>query len=147
MKTRILLVDDEVEFIANLSDRLKLRDYDVTLAYRGEEAIETVKKYLYDVVILDVSMPGIDGIDALKEIKAIRPLTEVIMLTGHATVEAAIEGMKRGAFDFLMKPAEIEELTAKIDKAAQRKSDQEERIRMAKANLYAASPRSALTDK
>lgn len=147
MKTRVLLVDDEAEFVEQLSERLKLRNYDVTAAYSGEEAIDKIKQFLYDVVILDVSMPGMDGIEALKSIKKARPLTEVIMLTGHATVESAIEGMKLGAFDFLLKPTETEDLTDKINKARERKSEQEERIRMAKANRYATSPRSALDDE
>ncbi len=147
MKIRVLLVDDEQEFVEQLSERLKLRDYDVTAVYSGEEAVEKIRQYLFDVVILDVSMPGMDGIETLKNIKSIRPLTEVIMLTGHATVESAIEGMRLGAFDYLMKPTEIEKLTEKIDNAHQRKAEQDERIRMAKAQRYAISPRSALDDK
>ena len=147
MKIRVLLVDDEKEFVEQLSERLKLRNYDVTPAYSGEEAVEKVRQYLYDVVILDVSMPGMDGTEALKHIKSIRPLTEAIMLTGHATVESAIEGMKLGAFDYLMKPMETEILTEKINNAHQRKAEHEERIRTAKAERYATSPRSALDDK
>jgi DNA-binding NtrC family response regulator len=82
-------------------------------------------------VVLDVLMPGLSGIDTLGMMKKIRPLTEIIMLTGHATVETAIEGMKLGAFDYLMKPTEIDELVAKITKAQQRKAEQEERIQKA----------------
>lgn len=147
MKTRLLLVDDEKEFVDKLAKRLKHRDYDVTLAYSGEEALEKVRQFLYDVIILDILMPGMDGIETLKNIKPIRPLAEVIMLTGHATVETAIEGMKLGAFDYLMKPTEIDELTEKINNAYQRKAEQEERIRMAKAQRYSTSPRSALDDQ
>ncbi|MGM0453347.1 MAG: response regulator [Thermodesulfobacteriota bacterium] len=147
MKTRVLLVDDEEQFIEQLSERLKLRNYDVTACYSGEEAVEKLSHYLFDVVILDVAMPGLDGIEALRRIKSVRPLTEVIMLTGHATVESAIEGMKLGAFDYLMKPSETEALTQKIDSAKQRKTEQEERIRTAKAERYATSPWSALDDK
>ena len=90
-----------------------------------------MKKKLFDVVILDVLMPGLSGIDTLRGIKKVRPLTEVIMLTGHATVETAIEGMKLGAFDYLMKPTEIEDLVGKITQAYQRKAEQEGRIRQA----------------
>lgn len=144
MKTRLLLVDDEEQFVNQLADRLRLRDYDVTTVFNGEAAIEKVKQYLFDVVILDVSMPGIDGIKTLSEIKLLKPLTEVIMLTGHATVESAIEGMKLGAFDFLMKPCETEDLLAKIEKAYERKAEQDERIRAAKINQFISSPRSAL---
>ncbi len=84
-----------------------------------------------DVVVLAVLMPGKSGIDTLREMKQLKPLTEVIMLTGHATVETAIEGMKLGAYDYLLKPTEIAELVEKISKAHGRKADQEERIRQA----------------
>jgi DNA-binding NtrC family response regulator len=147
MKTRVLLVDDEKEFVDQLSERLKHRDYDVTTVYSGQEALDKTRQFLYDVIVLDILMPEMDGIEALKNIKTIRPLAEVIMLTGHATVETAIEGMKLGAFDYLMKPTEIETLTEKINNAYQRKAEQEERIRMAKAQRYSASPRSVLDDK
>ena len=147
MKTRVLLVDDEEQFVEQLSERLKIREYDVSACYSGEEAVEQIKQYLYDVVILDVAMPGMDGNEVLKHIKEQRPLTEVIMLTGHATVESAISGMKLGAFDYLMKPCDTEELTRKIDNAYQRKAEQEERIRTAKAEQYQTSPWSALGDK
>ncbi|MFP4158778.1 MAG: sigma-54-dependent transcriptional regulator [Desulfobacterales bacterium] len=147
MKTRILLVDDEKDFVEQLSERLRIRDYDVTVCHSGEEAVENIRQYLYDVVILDVSMPGMDGNEALRSIKQHRPLTEVIMLTGHATVESAIDGMKQGAFDYLMKPCKTEELVEKINNARQRKSEQEERIQAAKAQRYTTSPWSALEDK
>ena len=146
MKIRVLLVDDEEQFVEQLSERLKIRNYDVSSCFSGQEAVDNIGKYLYDVVILDVAMPGIDGIEALKQIKKRRPLTEVIMLTGHATVESAIEGMKLGAFDYLMKPCDTDELTRKIDSAHQRKAEQEERIRTAKAEQYSTSPWSALTN-
>ena len=144
MKIRILLVDDEASFVEQLAERLKLRDYDVTTCLSGEEAIGKIKKLNFDVVILDVAMPGIDGNEALRQIKSIKPLIEVIMLTGHATVESAIEGMKLGAFDYLMKPCETDDLIDKINNAHERKAAQEERIRTAKAEKYFTSPRSAL---
>jgi DNA-binding NtrC family response regulator len=147
MKIRVLLVDDEAEFLEQLSERLKLRDYDVSTCMSGEEAVEKIKAFNFDVVILDVAMPGIDGTEALRQIKSIKPLTEVIMLTGHATVESAIEGMKLGAFDYLMKPTETDDLLEKINKAHERKSAQDERIRSAKAEKYFTSPRSALKNK
>ena len=87
MKIRVLVVDDEEQFVETLAERLTLRDYDVTTSLSGEDGIEKVKGYNFDVVILDVLMPGVDGIEALREIKKIKPLTQVIMLTGHATVE------------------------------------------------------------
>jgi DNA-binding NtrC family response regulator len=144
MKIRILLVDDEKEFVETLSERMTLRDYDVTTSFSGDDALDKIKQFNYDVVILDVAMPGIDGLDALVEIKKLKPLTEVIMLTGHGTVETAIEGMKRGAYDFLMKPCETEDLDAKIKKAHTRKAEHEERIRAAKVSDIVSSPRSVL---
>jgi DNA-binding NtrC family response regulator len=146
MKTRVLLVDDEEQFAQALSERLALRDYDIATSLSGENALEKIKQYNYDVVILDVAMPGVDGIQVLREIKNRKPLTEVIMLTGHATVESAIEGMKRGAFDFLIKPCKIEELDFKIKKAFARKDEHEERIRAAKVSDIISSPRSVLKD-
>src|SRR6056297_2061768 len=142
MKIRVLVVDDEEQFVQQLAERLRLREYDVTTAFNGEEALDTIKHYIFDVVILDVAMPGIDGIETLRGIKKIKPLTEVIMLTGHATVESAIEGMKLGAFDYLLKPTSTDSLTDKVNKAHARKADQEERIRQAKANELFTSPRS-----
>ena len=147
MKTRILLVDDEEQFVQALSERLTLRGYDVTTSLSGEDALEKLKQYNYEVVILDVAMPGLDGVATLREIKKFKPLTEVIMLTGHATVETAIEGMKLGAADYLVKPCDTEELMAKINKAHQRKAGQEERIREAKVKDIISSPRSVLKKK
>jgi DNA-binding NtrC family response regulator len=146
MKSRLLLVDDEEQFVEALSERLSMRDYDVTTSLTGEDAIEKIKNYNFDVVILDVRLPGIGGADVLREIKNLKPLTEVIMLTGHGTVEMAIEGMKLGAFDFMMKPCETEDLTAKIDQAHDRKAEQEDRIRAAKLSVIASSQRSVLND-
>jgi DNA-binding response OmpR family regulator len=129
MKARILIVDDEKDFTESLAERLSLRDYGVNTASSGEEALEKIKAYNLDVVILDLQMPGLDGIETLREIKEIKPLTEVIMLTAHATVETAIKGLQLGAVDYLMKPCDSEELVAKIDMGYERKADQEERIR------------------
>jgi DNA-binding NtrC family response regulator len=146
MKSRLLLVDDEEQLVETLSERLSMRDYDVTTSLTGENAIEKIKNFNFDVVILDVRLPGIEGTEVLREIKSLKPLTEVIMLTGHGTVEMAIEGMKLGAFDFMMKPCETDDLTAKIDKAHDRKADQEDRIRTAKISHSASSPMSVLDD-
>ena len=147
MKIRVLLVDDEEQFVQTLAERLEMRDYDVTTSFSGEDALEKVKGYNFDVIILDVLMPGVDGVETLGEIKKIKPLTEVIMLTGHATVETAIEGMKLGAYDYLIKPCETEELVTKINKARERKAEQEERIREAKVRQFETSPLSVLQDK
>jgi DNA-binding NtrC family response regulator len=146
MKPRILIVDDEKDFTESLAERLALRDYDVSTSFSGEEALEKLKAYNLDVVILDVQMPGLDGIETLREIKRIKPLTEVIMLTAHATVETAIKGMQLGALDYLLKPCDNEELVSKIERGYERKADQEERIRAAKVADIMSSPRSVLKE-
>jgi len=128
---KVLVVDDEEEFVDALSQRLEVRGFTVLTAFNGDDALKTVREKPVDVVILDVLMPGKDGIQTLTEIKQLKPLVEVIMLTGHATVQTGIEGMKQGAFDYLLKPTDTEDLVAKINKANGRKSDHEERIRQA----------------
>ncbi len=129
MKPRLLLVDDEEMYVEYLSKRLINRGYDVTKCLTGEEALRKIRDGDFDVIILDVLLPGIDGIETLREINKYKPLCEVIMLTGHASLESGIEGMKLGAFDYLRKPCDTEELVAKIDQAYHKKLDQEERIR------------------
>ncbi|UCG21219.1 MAG: response regulator [Deltaproteobacteria bacterium] len=124
----VLLVDDEVPFVETMTKRLSKRELMVLPAYSGREALEKLEKNGVDVVILDVKMPGMDGIETLREIKRTHPLVEVIMLTGHATVETAVEGMRLGAFDYLMKPCEIEELLAKVVEAKEKKSKHEQKI-------------------
>ena len=131
MKTRVMVVDDEVEFVDVLAERLETRDFAVYKAYSGDEALKELEKHKVDVVILDVVMPGKSGLETLHEIKHKQPLVEVIMLTGHATVETAIEGMKLGAYDYLMKPTETPDLVQKINGAVARKREHEERIRKA----------------
>ena len=144
MKTRIMIVDDEKEFVQTLAERLTLRDYDVTVSFSGDDAIEKIKQFNFDVVILDVQMPGTGGVEVLKEIKSLKPLTEVIMLTGHATVDTAIEGLKHGATDYLMKPCDTDDLIAKINKAYETKAVREEKIRDEKVKDIISSPRTAL---
>lgn len=124
----VLLVDDEVGFVETMSKRLSKRQLMILPAYSGRQALEKLEKNSVDVVILDVKMPGMDGIETLREIKKIYPLVEVIMLTGHATIETAVEGMRLGAFDYLMKPCEIEELVAKVIDAKEKKSRHEQKI-------------------
>jgi DNA-binding NtrC family response regulator len=122
---RVLLVDDEEDFRETLVKRLNRRNLEVTGAENGEEALKLIDTRPYDVVILDVKMPGMDGIETLREIKKRRPWTEVIMLTGHASVESGIEGMRLGAFDYLTKPCDINNLVLKVGDAYQRKLNQE----------------------
>jgi DNA-binding NtrC family response regulator len=133
--SKIMLVDDEKDFVEMLSLRLKENGEDVISAYNGRECLDTLEKMPVDVVILDVKMPGMDGIECLKKIKKQYPLVEVIMLTGHGTIQSAVEGMKLGAFDFLLKPADFKELTEKLDKARERKKEQVERIQKAEAAM------------
>lgn len=117
----VLIVDDEVEFLEILVKRLRKRKLAVNGVTSGEAALEQLKQSPVDVVVLDVKMPGMSGLDALREMKKTYKLIEVIMLTGHANMEVAIQGMDIGAFDYLMKPIEIDELVYKIQDACKRK--------------------------
>lgn len=119
---KVLLVDDEVEFLETLAKRLAMRKLEVSTAASAKEALEVLGKEETEVVVLDVKMPGMDGIAAIKEIKRQHPLTEVVMLTGHADLEASAQGMASGAFDYLLKPIAIDELVYKIQDAHQARS-------------------------
>jgi len=130
----VLLVDDEEEFLETLVKRMKKRNVNATGVKSGEEALELLDQHPVDVVVLDVRMPGMDGIEALKEIKTRHPLIEVIMLTGHASVEVAVQGMELGAFDYLMKPIDIDELLYKVEDAHKNKLIQEEKLDVLRRN-------------
>ena len=133
---RILVVDDEVDFAEMLSLRLKEVGEFVMSVHNGQDCLKTLEeKDNIDVIILDIKMPGMDGIEVLKEIKKKFPLVEVIMLTGHGSAETAVEGMKLGAYDYLMKPADFSDLAAKLEGARKRKDEHQERIRMAELKL------------
>jgi DNA-binding NtrC family response regulator len=125
----VLLVDDEGEFLDTLVKRIQKRNVNATGVNSGEEALAFLEKSPVDVVVLDVRMPGMDGIETLRALKRQYPLTEVIMLTGHASLEVAIEGMELGAFDYLMKPVEIDDLLYKLQDANKRRSIQLEKIK------------------
>ncbi|MBM3300250.1 MAG: response regulator [Deltaproteobacteria bacterium] len=116
-----MLVDDETDFLEALVKRLTKRKLNVTAASGGPQALQMLAEQPVDVIVLDVKMPQMDGMQALREIKKIQPSAEVIMLTGHADLEAAIQGMELGAFDYLMKPADIDELLYKIQDAYKKK--------------------------
>ena len=131
----VLFVDDEVEFLDTLLKRMKKRNVNVSGVKSGEEAIKFVDQEQVDVVVLDVRMPGMDGIETLRQLKKRDPLIEVIMLTGHASVEVAVEGMELGAFDYLMKPMDIDELLYKLQDAHKKKSIQEEKIKNMEAMM------------
>ncbi len=130
---KLLLVDDETDFRNTLLKRMRRRDVDVNGVDSGEAALTWLATHPADVVILDVRMPGMDGLETLRSIKTNHPLTEVIMLTGHASMEVAIEGMELGAFDYLMKPMDMDELLYKAEDAFKKKRIHEDKIhRMSK---------------
>ncbi len=119
MNCKVLLVDDEKTMVKYLSRRLVKRGFEISVAYSGLSALDELKNSNFDVVLLDVLMPEMDGIETLREIKKIKPETEVIMLTGHASVEVGIEGMKAGAFNYIMKPFDPNELVKEINLACE----------------------------
>ena len=113
----VLIVDDEQEFRETISQRLQNRGFNVNTAANGKEALDSLEGYIYDAIVLDMLMPEMDGIETLKRIRQTHPEMQIIMLTGHATVQKGVEAVKLGAMDFLEKPADIETLTAKIQEA------------------------------
>jgi len=117
MSEKVLLVDDEKDFLEAMSERLRARDMDVTTASSASEAFEKMENEPFDAIILDFQMPEMDGMEALRSIKAKRPESQIILLTGYATLEKGIEAMKIGATDFLEKPADLEVLSQKIKQA------------------------------
>ncbi|RJP46361.1 MAG: response regulator [Desulfobacteraceae bacterium] len=125
MSPRLMVVDDEEKVRKYLSRLLKNRGFQVETAADGATALTMIKENDFDVVLLDVLMPGMDGIAVLKEIKKLKPLTEVIMLTGNASVETGIEGMRLGAFDYLLKPVDLENLYLCLKEAMEQKKIRE----------------------
>ena len=125
----IMLVDDEVSFVETMAKRLATRNIEIITAFSAEEGFEKLKKHQnLDVIVLDIKMPGMDGLEMLKKIKAGFYRAEVILLTGYATIESGIDGMKLGAYDFLTKPCDIEELVNKVQEATQKKRAHDEKI-------------------
>jgi two-component system, OmpR family, response regulator len=118
---RILLVDDEVAFANNIAKLISKRGYEVVTVYNGESAIKAVEENEFDVIVLDLKMPGIDGLTTLKAIKKSQPKVEVIILTGHGSMDSGIDGIQLGAFDFIMKPVRFDDLHESIRQAFQRK--------------------------
>ena len=125
-KFKVLIVDDELDFLEAIITRLQAREVEVAGAESGYKALEMLDKQDFDVVILDIKMPGMDGHETLREIKKHKPLVEVIMLTGHASVESGIQCMQLGAFDYLMKPVGLDELLDMIRRAYDRKVIQQQ---------------------
>jgi len=122
IKPNVLLVDDEEKFLDVLSQRLGTRGLDAVTATSGEEALVKIKNKNFDAIILDITMPGIGGIETLKRIRKENPELQIIMLTGRGSVDKAVEAMKEGAIDFLEKPADIDKLLEKIENARQKKT-------------------------
>jgi len=141
---RIMLVDDEERFLATTRKLVERMGVPVITASSGAEALEKLHTENVHVVILDVKMPGMDGIATLKEIKRQFPLVEVIMLTGHGTVESAVEGLKSGATDYLTKPTDVNELVDKAREAFERRRRLEEKIRVAQTRKFMQSPQEIL---
>ena len=115
-KTRVLIVDDEEEFAATLAERLVLRNFDAVSVNGAEEATTAIShEWVPDVILLDLKMPGIGGLEAIEILKKRCPTVSLIMLTGHGSTSSGIEGMKRGLYDYMMKPVDIGDLTTKIE--------------------------------
>ncbi|MGE0087635.1 MAG: response regulator [Desulfococcaceae bacterium] len=121
MSEKVLLVDDEKDFLDIMTQRMETRGMEVSTSASAKEAIEKIREKSYDAVVLDLLMPEMDGLEALKAIKEICPEIQIILLTGHATVEKGVEAIKEGAMDFIEKPADMEKLTEKIRKAQAQK--------------------------
>jgi len=145
-KMTLMIVDDEERFLETTRKLLEKKGFQVVTAGNGSEAMKMLYSREVHVVILDVKMPGKDGNTILREIKQLFPLVEVIMLTGHATVDSAIDGLKSGAADYLTKPADIEELIRKAEDAYEKRLRQEEKIRLAQSKQIMKSPREILKD-
>jgi len=134
MTEKVLLVDDEEEFVETLAERMRNRGMDVETSTSGRDALDLIDEDSFDVVVLDLKMPGMDGLEALARIKKRRPEIQVVLLTGHATVEKSVEAMKQGALEFLEKPIDLSKLAevihhAKAEKMILVDEDTEERIK------------------
>jgi DNA-binding NtrC family response regulator len=122
MTERVLLVDDEEEYLEIMSERMRARDIEVTTSTSAREALKMIATESYDAVIMDFMMPEMNGIEALKVIKEKNPEMQIILLTGHATVEKTVEAMKAGAMDLIEKPADLDALSEKIKNAHNKKA-------------------------
>lgn len=140
--SKILLVDDETVFTNNMSKLLNSRGYRVTAVNSGDAAIQELQKEDFDVVVLDLKMPGMDGLTTLKEIKKLDLFTQTLILTGHGSIDSALEAIKLGAYDYLTKPCEIDDLVAKIEGAWEKKDDAAKKDMMDKLQKVVESPKS-----
>ncbi|KIX13134.1 response regulator [Dethiosulfatarculus sandiegensis] len=126
---QILVVDDEQEFLENVSERLRNRDIEVDTALNGEEALEKIKDNIYDAIVMDLMMPGLDGLETLKQALQRKPDLQIILLTGQATVKKGVEAMRQGAFDFLEKPADLDLLVEKVKEGRAKRIKLDEKAR------------------
>ncbi|MFH1154024.1 MAG: response regulator [Pseudomonadota bacterium] len=141
MEIRVLVVDDETDFLETIVKRLAKKSLSSAGASSGEDALALMKTSVFDVILLDIKMPGgMDGLETLKEMKRLQPLAEVILLTGHGTVESSVQGMRLGAFDYILKPAKFEELCEKVAQAYMKKSEQDDKIRRANIQQLLRNP-------
>ena len=141
--SKILLVDDEAVFTQNMTRLLANRGYRVTAVNSGDNAIKALEKETFDVVVLDLKMPGMDGITTLKEIKKLDLFTETLILTGHGSIDTALEAIKLGAYDYLTKPCEVDELVVKIEGAWEKKDSGEKKDLQEKIQKVVESPSDA----
>jgi len=139
---KILLVDDEVVFTNNMTKLLQNRGYFVIAVNNGETAIRELEEKNIDVVVLDLKMPGMDGLATLKEIKNLGLFTQTLILTGHGSIDTALEAIKLGAYDYLTKPCEIDELVDKIEKAWEKKDDEYKKDMQERIQKVVESPSS-----
>jgi len=142
---RVLLVDDEVVFTENMTTLLTSRGYQIKAVNSGDSAIRALESDDFDVVVLDLKMPGMDGMETLKEIKKLGLFTETLILTGHGAVDTALEAMKLGAYDYLTKPCEVDELVEKLEGARSKKTQRSSKDMESKLKRVVESPRSALS--
>ncbi len=136
----MLVVDDEEDFVETIVKRLKDRGLETAGVLSGREALEFLDSNDVDVIILDVKMPGMDGIEALREIKKKKPRVEVIMLTGHGSVESGIQGLQLGAYNYIMKPVPLNDLLQQMAQAYERKLIEEERERKSRTGEMPVTP-------
>ena len=139
---KILLVDDEEVFVRNMSKLLAARGYRIITANNGETAIQELKEQTIDVIVLDLKMPGLDGLATLKEIQTLGLFTQTLILTGHGSIDSALEAMKLGAYDYLTKPCEIDDLVGKIEGAWRKKDGAVQKDMMDKIQRVVESPKS-----
>ena len=144
---QILLVDDEERFLTTTKALLEKRGIDTMTATNGLDALRLLDEHRFDVVVLDVKMPGMDGVGVLRETKQKHPLVEVIMLTGHGSVESAVEGLRSGAFDYVTKPCDVAHLVDKINEAYSKKKTMEEKIRKVKVERIISHPMAVFDDE